>query len=217
MEPIWGTTRYYDLQTALQAHMQGDTYATEWLYAQMQQYRPRLLHIAQRKVEPNAAEDLIQETFLTALTPNQIHVLAQWGAEADLYIHLCKILHGKISTYLRYAHCRHRQESLENLNPKDHQAYTTLCPDPISQIQDEDFRRMFWLAIDQCLTPEEKLIFKLRYLRKLGWNDIEKILHISSAALRQRDMRIRQKLRNWKPLAQLCRDYGFLLDSDNDT
>ncbi|MEM4235404.1 MAG: hypothetical protein QXU75_09720, partial [Candidatus Methanomethylicaceae archaeon] len=80
-----------------------------------------------------------------------------------------------------------------------------------------DFRRMFWAAIDQCLTSEEKLIFKLRYLRELEWNEIEQILLISSAALRQRDMRMRQKLKNWKPLAQLCRDYGFLLDSDNDT
>lgn len=212
MEPIWNLKGHYELQTALQAHMQGDPHATDWLVEQMLQHRSQLLsYSARMNIDSDTAEDLIQETILTALTPYQIRALTMWGTEANLYLHLCKILRGKISTYLRSA-CRCHAK-LEELSMNKQQENSALHHDPITQVEENEFRRKFWAAINQRLNPVEKQILVLRYVKELTWNDIAAILNISSAALRQRDMRMRQKLRDWQPLAQLCRDYGFLLSS----
>lgn len=216
MEPISGMTKFYNLQVALQAHKQGDNHATEWLAEQMLQHRSRLLeYCARLQVDSHTAEDLVQETILTALNPRQVDALANWGVEADLYLHLCKILRGKISTHFKTS--RRREAQLEQLAIAQRHESERSEMDLHAHISMREFRKLFWQAVNACLGETEREILRLRYVEGLAWKEIAHALHISSSALRQRDRHIRKKLRRWKPLAQLCREFGFLVSEVDNT
>lgn len=209
METTLRTPSLYDLHSALQAHKQGNADATEWLVLQMEHHRSRLLqYCVQRGVDSDTAEDLIQDTILKALTPHQIEALAEWGADADLCIHLRKILRGEISTYLKTK--GRREALLEQLASEQREKGRCFEVELIARISTNEFAELFWREIRGCLNETEQQILWLRYVEELEWKEISQILLISNGALRQRDRHIREKLRRWKPLAQLCRDFGFL-------
>lgn len=140
----------------------------------MRQYAPLMVQLAFRRTgDPQLAEELVQETFLTACKKADI-VCSHEKPQAWLYQTLQYLTIKEINRA-----CHHREQSSEDLQ----------------ELGAEDDPPAFHEILPRNLTTEERRILILRFEHRLSHREIAEALGISEAACRKQVSRALQKCR----------------------
>ena len=144
-----------------------------------ERYYPELLKYCMGACrDKELAEDLVQETFLKALQNADIF--------EDLGPSQCRAWLYRTMKNLLYDRYRRALLEAEHLRQPDEEAG---CLDPgIQQIENE--------LILQKLTPEDRMLFTLRYMEGYNASEISEMLHMNPGTIRAKLSRCRKILKN---------------------
>lgn len=128
------------------------------------------------------AEDVVQETFLTAL--RKLHT---WRAEGTIEGWVYRVAYRQAITQLR----RRRDEPTDPVDLVEHAATT---PDPEQDVLRSELARRIDDAIT-ALSPTLRAAFVLRDIEGLSTTDVAAALDLSTSAVKMRLKRARMALR----------------------
>lgn len=178
-------------ETELVARLrQGDAAALEQLY---RQYVDRVYSVVFHQVGQNksVAEDIVQETFLSALRS-----IGKFRGKSKLYTWLCSIAYHKVADFYRRQgrEARH-SEHPSGINAAELQRIKDSEPLASSKIESEEDRQVIERALLSLpLDYRQVLIFK--YVEQMSVAEISLIMRRSPKSVEGLLTRARKELRN---------------------
>ena len=144
-----------------------------------EKFYPELIHWCCRACQDQAlAEDLVQETFLRALQ--------NADTIEDLNLSQCRAWLYRTMKNLLYDRYRRTVLEAEHLQQPDEE--TAYWDQGIQQIENE--------LILQKLTPEDRMLFTLRYMEGYNASEISEMLSMPPGTIRAKLSRCRKLLKN---------------------
>ncbi|MBO9596994.1 MAG: RNA polymerase sigma-70 factor [Cohnella sp.] len=161
-------------------------------------YKPLLLSIAYRMLGSVAdAEDLVQDTFLTA---QQLETSGHDGHVRNLKAYLCKTVTNRCLDYLKSA--RRKREVYVGPWLPEPLVQSVGVPsgqDPLQSIVLEDTISYAFLVLLDRLTPVERAVFILREAFEYDYGDIAEFLGKTELGCRKIYSRLKRKIQEEPP------------------
>lgn len=186
---LWRKDRVLPLQAAgcdetglIKRLQQGDKLAFEVMVAQ---YGPRLYTLVHRMLRhPQEAEDLTQEIFLQAYRK-----LSLFRGECSFYTWIYRI-----AVNLTLNRLRVNVPQWESIDAADEQVMDT-TPGPARHVEESELRTQMEQALAK-LDEGNRLVFIMREVQGMAYEDIATVLQCSQDALRARLCRTRRMLQH---------------------
>jgi len=181
----------HDQETELVARLrQGDTAVLEQLY---RQYVDRVYSVVFHQVGQNksVAEDIVQETFLSALKS-----IGKFHGKSKLYTWLCSIAYHKVADFYRQQgrHAR-RDEQSSSIDATKLQRIKDSDPHVLSKLESEEDRQVIEQALLSLpLDYRQVLIFK--YVEQMPVTEISLVMRRSPKSVEGLLARARKELRD---------------------